>query len=125
MRNRFLVAALALAASVVSTGQPAFEVASVKPVAGDTLETRPTRSGGRITWTTDPWYLISYGWNLQLPFISGAIPHASIFRVDATTGADATEDQFRLMFQSLLKDRFKLVAHVITKEGDGYALSVG
>jgi uncharacterized protein (TIGR03435 family) len=126
MRNSLLVAALGLAASAVSTGQPAFEVASVKPVAGDILAARPTRSGGRITWTTDLWYLISYGWNLQFPFISGPIPgSASIFRVDATTDAEATEDQIRLMFQSMLKDRFKLVARVVTKEGDGYALSVG
>lgn len=104
---------------------PAFDVASVKPVAGDILATRPTRSGGRITWTTDLSYLISYGWNLRFPFISGAIPHASIFRVDAVTGADATDDEIRLMFQSLLKDRFKLVAHLVTKEADGYALSAG
>jgi uncharacterized protein (TIGR03435 family) len=104
---------------------PAFDAASVKPVAGDILATKPTRSGGRITWTTDLWYLISYGWNLRFPFISGAIPDASIFRVDAVTGAEATDDQIRLMFQSLLKDRFKLVAHLVTKEADGYALSVG
>ncbi len=104
---------------------PAFDVASVKPVAGDILATMPTRSGGRITWTTDLWYLVSYGWNLRFPFLSGAIPRASIFRVDATTDPAATDDQVRLMFQSLLKDRFKLVAHLVTKEADGYALSAG
>jgi uncharacterized protein (TIGR03435 family) len=104
---------------------PAFDVASVKPVAGDILATKPTRSGGRITWTTDLAYLISYGWNLRFPFISGAIPRASVFRVDATTDPAATDDQVRLMFQSLLKDRFKLVAHLVTNEAEGYALSVG
>jgi uncharacterized protein (TIGR03435 family) len=103
----------------------AFDVASVKPVAGDIVATKPTRSGGRITWTTDLWYLVSYGWNLPFPFISGAIPRASIFRVDAATDPAATDDQVRLMFQSLLKDRFKLVAHLVTKEAEGYALSVG
>jgi uncharacterized protein (TIGR03435 family) len=125
MRHSFLAALLVWVAPAVSSGQPAFEVASVKPVAGDILATRPTRSGGRITWTTDLSYLISYGWHLQFPFISGAIPHASIFRVDAATNPDATEDQVRLMFQSLLKERFKLVTHRVTKEADGYALSVG
>jgi uncharacterized protein (TIGR03435 family) len=105
---------------------PAFDVASVKPVAGSVMATKPTRAGGRITWTTDLFYLIGYAWNLQLPFISGPIPgSASIFRVDATTDAAATDDRIRLMFQSLLKDRFKMVAHRVTKEAEGYALSVG
>jgi uncharacterized protein (TIGR03435 family) len=109
-----------------AVNQPlAFDVASVKPVADGGSATKPTRVGGRITWTTDLSYLISYAWNLQFPFISGATPPASIFRVDATTDPAATEDQIRLMFQSLLHDRFKMVAHRVTKEGDGYALSVG
>jgi uncharacterized protein (TIGR03435 family) len=125
MRRSILTAVFGLAASSLSSAQPAFEIASIKPVAGDILATRPTRSGGRITWTTELSYLISYGWHLQFPFISGAIPHASIFRVDAVTDPDATEDQIRLMFQSLLKERFKLVTHQVTKEADGYALSVG
>jgi uncharacterized protein (TIGR03435 family) len=104
---------------------PAFDVASVRPVAGDIITTKPKRSGGRITWTSDLSYFISYAWNLQLPFISGAVPHASTFRLDATTDPAASDDQIRLMFQSLLKDRFKMVAHRITKEVDGYALTVG
>ena len=105
--------------------EPVFDVASVKPVADSVIATKPTRAGGRITWTTDLSYFISYAWNLQFPFISGAIPRASVFRMDATTDPAATDDQIRLMFQSLLKDRFKMVAHRVTKEADGYALSVG
>ena len=105
---------------------PVFDVASVKPVALDLLETRPTRTGGRITWTADLHYLIGYAWNIPLPFLSGTIPgSASIFRVEATMDPTASEDQVRLMMQSLLSERFKLVAHHVTKETDGYALTVG
>ncbi len=37
----------------------------------------------------------------------------------------ATGDQTRLMLQSLLKERFKMAAHLVAKEADGYALSIG
>ncbi len=116
-----------LCGSPVAQAQPeaSFEVASVKPVAGDIIATKPTRTGGKITWTSDLGYFVSYAWNLPFPFISGAIPRASVFRLDATFDPAATDDQVRLMFQSLLKDRFKTVAHRVTKEGDGYALSPG
>ncbi|MDR3704093.1 MAG: TIGR03435 family protein, partial [Candidatus Sulfopaludibacter sp.] len=34
------------------------------------------------------------------------------------------DDQIRLMFRSLLADRFHMVSHLETKEADGYVLSV-
>jgi uncharacterized protein (TIGR03435 family) len=107
---------------------PKFEVASVKPIPGDVMETRPTRSGGRFIWTTDLSYLISYAYHLDFNHISGAIPdqaHAPIVRVEATFDPAATEDQVRQMLLSLLKDRYRMVAHSVTKDSDGYALTIG
>jgi len=122
----FAAFTVALAAPPVRPQTPSFEVASVKPVTGGDLETRFKRSGGRVTWTTDFWYLIGYAYHLPLARISGAIPaEASIYRVEAKTAPSVTDAQLRQMFQSLLRDRFQLSAHVTTREENGYALSVG
>jgi len=103
-----------------------FDVASVKPVAQPWLQVFPQRAGGRITWTTDLHYLVGYAYHLQDWRISGPLPGSDyIYAVDATAAPAATEDQVRLMFQSLLADRFKMVAHRVTKEVEGYALTVG
>ena len=103
-----------------------FDVASVKPVVQPWLQVAPQRSGGRITWTTDLHYLVGYAYRLQDWRISGPLPGSDcIYAVDATAPPAATEDQVRLMFQSLLADRFKMAAHRVTKEVEGYALTVG
>jgi uncharacterized protein (TIGR03435 family) len=44
------------------------------------------------------------------------------FDVEARAAGDATKDQMRLMMQSLLADRFKLVVHRETHEGPVFAL---
>jgi bla regulator protein BlaR1 len=115
------------AQSQAQTAAPlSFDVASVKPVSQPWLQIAPQRSGGRITWTTDLHYLVGYAYHLQDWRISGALPGSDyIFAVDATTAPAATEDQIRLMLQSLLADRFKMAAHRVTKEVEGYALTVG
>jgi bla regulator protein BlaR1 len=102
-----------------------FEVASVKAVDQPWLETRPTRSGGRVYWSTDLQYVVGYAYKMQPFRISGPVPGSrNIYRFDVKTDPDATEDQIRLMFRSLLADRFHMVSHLETKEADGYVLSV-
>jgi uncharacterized protein (TIGR03435 family) len=115
------------AQSQAQTAAPlSFDVASVKPVDQPWLQVFPQRTGGRITWTTDLHYLVGYAYHLQDWRISGTLPGSDcIYAVDATMAPAATDDQVRLMFQSLLADRFKMVAHRVTKEVDGYALTVG
>jgi uncharacterized protein (TIGR03435 family) len=121
---RLLCALLAVCAS--ASGQsPSFEVASVKPSAVSWLEIRPQRSGGRISWTTDLPYLIGYAYHLDLSRISGPVPGSDyVFEIIATTDATASEDQVRLMFQSLLAERFKMQVHRETTEAEGLAISV-
>ena len=106
-----------------------FDVASVKvPLDQGVFGTRPRRSPGRFTWTTQLAYLIGYAYRLEWDRISGAsgtIPGwGGIYEVAATMSSKATEDQIRLMMRSLLSDRFKMVSHFETKNADGWALSV-
>jgi uncharacterized protein (TIGR03435 family) len=103
-----------------------FEVASVKANDDATyIWISPERSGGRIRYTTQLAGLIGYAYHLEGWRIEGDIPgYRRIYDVDAKTDADATEDQVRLMFQSLLADRFKMVVHRVTKDVEGYALTV-
>jgi len=102
-----------------------FEVASVKAVDQPWLETRPTRSGGRVYWTTDLQYIVGYAYKVQPFRISGPEPGSrNIYRFDLQTDPAATDDQIRLMFRTLLADRFHMVSHLETRETDGYALAV-
>jgi uncharacterized protein (TIGR03435 family) len=104
-------------------------VASLKgPLDQGVFETRPERSPGRFTWTTQLAYLIQYAYRMQDFRISGASGHipgyGDIYRVAATMPPSAAEDRIRLMLRSLLADRFQMVSHFVTKEADGWALSV-
>jgi uncharacterized protein (TIGR03435 family) len=103
--------------------QPRFELASIKP-GGDVFSTRPERTGGRIRWTTQLCYLIGYAYRLDFSRVSGSkcgLTHA----LEATFDPAATDDQVRLMAQSLLLDRFRMRAHRVTTEANGYALTIG
>lgn len=108
-----------------------FEVASVKfPTDQSILESRPRRTVGRFRWKTQLIYLLGYAyrmewWRISERPSSGSVSFGSIYEVEATTGPDATEDQERLMLQTLLIERFKMVAHRETKDAvQGYALTV-
>jgi uncharacterized protein (TIGR03435 family) len=121
-----LMFAIGLAAATAygqTAPQPRFEVASVKP-GGDIFSTRPARSVGRIRWTTQLCYLIGYAHRLDFSRVSS--PNCgSTYSIEATFDPSATDDQVRLMVQSLLRDRFKMRAHRVTTEADGYALVIG
>jgi uncharacterized protein (TIGR03435 family) len=102
-----------------------FDVATVKVSAEPFLQTTPNRTEGRIVWTTDLWYVIGYAYRLQPFRISGPIPgSSSIYTVEATFDRAASDDDVRAMFQAVLVDRFRMTSHVVTKDVDGYALSV-
>jgi uncharacterized protein (TIGR03435 family) len=80
------------------------------------------RSGGRISWTTNLGLLLRYAYNLPDWRIVRTDKDQSFYAIDATTDASASEDQVRLMLQTLLADRFKLISHREAKEVQGYAL---
>jgi uncharacterized protein (TIGR03435 family) len=109
-----------------------FEVASVKPddpnarsqvtnhqaqIAGDRVLARSSR-------ILD---LILFAYNVKPFQVSGntRLPNPpNLFDVDAKVEGSHSDDDVRLMFQSLLRDRFKLATHWETRTLDGYRLTV-
>jgi uncharacterized protein (TIGR03435 family) len=102
--------------------QPHFEVASIRP-GGDLFSTRPQRSPGRLTWTTQLVYLIGYAYGLDISRVNGQGTGA-VYSINAVFDAAATDGELRLMLQSLLADRFGMRFHRVVKEADGYAISI-
>jgi uncharacterized protein (TIGR03435 family) len=103
-----------------------FEVASVRTADMNTLraiQISPQRSGGRISWTTFLNIVVAYAEHLQTWQISGPIPQ-DVFVFQVETTPDATDEQVRQMFGALLADRFKMTEHRVTKDLDGFALTV-
>lgn len=123
IRLAHVITYLAATAAFGQTGgSPHFEVASIKP-GGGVFSTRPDRTVGRIRWTTQLCYLAGYAYNLDFSRVTG--PKCSaIYAIDATFDPAASDDQVRLMVQSLLADRFKMQSHRVSAEADGYALVV-
>lgn len=110
----------------------AFEIASVKPLPEpknwpwpEGFSSTPKRSGARLTWITSTRSLLYYAFHVQRwQAVLPAGLHDSFYAIDAQATEIATEPQVRIMFQTLLKDRFKLAAHRETRESNGYILVV-
>lgn len=118
--------------------QPAFEVASVKPVEGLRGQMYAfSSSGPRVRYIAyAAIHLVMEAYNLkdyQVTFASNAAPPSggeygmAYYDVEAKAeGVRArTRDEFRPMLQTLLADRFGLRVHREMKEIHGYALLVG
>ena len=122
-----LLSALPLFAQPQAQNKPlTFEVASVRLADMNTLsaiQISPQRSGGRISWTTFLNIVLAYAERLQTWQISGPIPQ-DVFVFQVETTPDATDEQVRQMFRALLADRFRMTAHRVTKDLDGFALTL-
>lgn len=118
--------------------QPAFEVASVKPVEG--LRGRMydfSSSGPRVRYVAYATiHLIMEAYNVkdyQVTFAPAAAPpsggeyHTAYYDIEAKGEGDhvRTRDEFRPMLQTLLADRFKLRVHREMKRIPAYVLLVG
>jgi len=122
----FASGALGAQPQPAAAARPSFDVASVKPANLTFLQLAPQRSGGLIRWSTGLNLVIEYAYHLQVWQIAGSpSTPGDLFAFEATTSAEATEEQVRLMFQSLLAERFKLEVHRETREQDGWALTLG
>ena len=120
-------------------GKMSFDVASVKPVQ---TRGRPTSNvtflgeayaptGGRFSATNTPLmnYMRFAFKDIKLayqtaPDLSGAPGwvRTDQYDIEARTQGNPTKDQMRLMMQSVLADRFKLVWHYQTRQVPVYAL---
>ncbi len=125
-----------LVAARAQQAKPEFEVASIRPsqvtgfrFGGDA----GTSTGG--PGTPDPGMyrctrctlatLISKAWNLQNYQLPGrASLGTTAFDVMARVQAGTTPDEFQIMLQNLLKDRFSLTGHFTEKALKGYHLAV-
>ncbi|HEX4138285.1 MAG TPA: TIGR03435 family protein [Bryobacteraceae bacterium] len=108
--------------------RPTFEVASVKPNTSNahTGYGRPT--GGRFSATnTSLKALVALAYKLPPYEVFGAPGWVESARYDIDARAAETsipDDQFRLMLQALLADRFKLAAHTETRDEPIYTLTI-
>ena len=133
--------ALTLTPRIVALAQtrPQFEVVSVRPAGPDSRSesgrSRPKdgtssqqRESGNFTYTGTvlieyiefAYGLKNYQWSPQ--------PPRSLYEsydINAKAGRPVSDQEARLMFQSLLEERFKLKLHRETKEASVYALVVG
>jgi len=106
-----------------------FEVASIKPSAPDGVVISRTQAtaGGRFTATGTVKYLIQYAYGVQDFQITGVPGWLASERYDIVAKAEtsANADQIKLMLQSLLAERFRLMLHRETRQLPVYALVVG
>jgi uncharacterized protein (TIGR03435 family) len=129
-----LVALLVMGASAQTETIPEFEVASIKPApppTGNMMMVR-MRGGpgsddpGRLDWqNVSLRNMLTNAFNLKEYQLQGPDwLNSERFDVSAKIPADTTREQFRLMLQKLLADRFKMTFHHETKEHAAYALTV-
>ena len=128
MRFSLVVMALTLAVAGVSSQSPAFEVASIKPNAGGSLNANAARVAGD-RYRAENVSLISLlrvAYAVQEFQIAGHPAWANVdrFDIDAKMEAGANSRDWPLMLQRLLADRFKLVVHRESREGPIYTLLV-
>jgi uncharacterized protein (TIGR03435 family) len=123
---RVLSAILLTGFAAAQTLPPAFEVASVKPAAGRSLDFR-ILPGGRlhITGLTVN-VILRQAYGVERYQIAGGPAWLDTDRYDIEAKADGepTKEQMLTMLQALLADRFSLKVHRESKEGNVFALTV-
>lgn len=113
-------------APVAAAARPEFEVASIKPnTSANGVATFPYPFGGRITATNvNLKILIEFAYKVRNFEISGGPGWIDSDRYNVTAKAAESNigvEQYQLMLQSLLADRFQLAVHRETKEMPVYA----
>jgi len=138
MRLRLFALGLTIGAVVLGAeAQPAFDVASVKIDNGEFVPgvTGRYRGGpgtsdpGRFSCTQQSLkFLTVMAYGVTFDQVTGPAWFNDVsgdkFTVIATMPPNTTKDQFRLMLQNLLKDRFGLVLHHESRDFPGYDLLI-
>jgi uncharacterized protein (TIGR03435 family) len=128
---RFRAVCPVVLAATVALAQPGappkFDVASIKPAAGDPCMCINTTPGGRVHATSMTLkFLVQMVYHVQDFQVSGSPPWLTSLRydIDAKTDAPAKDSEISVMLQQLLADRFQLVFHRETRELPVYALTL-
>ena len=74
--------------------------------------------------------ILTWAYNMRTYQITGSPDvisqlNSNFYDIVVNVPSGATQDQFRVMLQNLLTERFRLVLHHDTKEFDGYELVIG
>jgi len=142
-----LIAALAPLLALAQPTPTNFEAASVKPTdpksasansardAQATLRGGPgTADPGRISYanvTLQSVLITAYGVDCKVQaeecdqIVGPPWLRSGRYDIDAKIPAGTTTDQFRMMLQNLLAERFRMTVHHETRELPGYELTVG
>jgi uncharacterized protein (TIGR03435 family) len=129
MLAAFITVALHMGPTALAqTGDARFEVASIRlskdPAPGGDISITPGRFRGKdlaLQW------LILSAYRINSKFLSGELPSWTIaerYDIDARTAGPASEEQVLAALRELLKERFQLQEHRITKEEPVYFLTV-
>lgn len=133
MRRWWIAGALAVTTVVAleaQTTKPTFEVASVKKRESAVFQGFPPRSvrdHGIFTSVAETvTTLVQFAYNIRADLIvdGPAWARTDLFEVNARAGADVPSDQIRLMVQSLLDERFKLVIRREPREMQHFVMVV-
>jgi uncharacterized protein (TIGR03435 family) len=124
-----IIGAPSIRAQSAVAARPQFEVASVKPnTTNGRVDSFPLRSGDQIQMHNNQvGSMIMYAYHVYSYQIIGEtrLPDPwNWYDIDAKVEGTPTDEEIRLMFQSLLEDRFKLKVHHETKEMEVYKLEV-
>jgi uncharacterized protein (TIGR03435 family) len=123
----FTIAALGTLLSGAVSGQPAFEVASVRVNKSGESEPTGDAKNGRFTLHNCPMFVI-VARAYQVSFDRVVGPEwlkTERYDIDAKYAPDTTGENLWLMVQRLLAERFKLVVHHEQKPVTVWALVVG
>ena len=126
MQNRAISAMIVLAATGAALAQtrPAFEAASVKPNTTGAMGSRSNGSEGQVVMSNQTLKrLIERAYSVK-PFqvIGPSWMEDVRFDIAAKYPPDTKYEDRPLMLRTLLEDRFKLAAHLESREAPGYAL---
>jgi uncharacterized protein (TIGR03435 family) len=134
---RFAVLTTAFAAAALAQSTPAFEVASIRQVQptggapgmqghGVGRETIQVAPAGLIMRNATLRTMTRWAYRVTEYQVTGPDWITSQrFDLTAKAPGEASEEQLRVMMQTLLADRFKMSAHKQTKEMQAYVLQVG
>jgi len=124
---RSLAVALLLSATVLAQTEPTFDVASLKRNTSlNEYGGGGPRPGGRYRLTNmAARSMISVAWNIPISRVLGGAGWVAVdrFDLDATMKESATPDEIRAMLRALLRDRFKLAAHIEQRDLPVYLLA--
>ena len=115
---------LSILFAAIACAQPAFEVASIKPsISGDGNESTNTTNDSLTMRNVSLRHIIQDAYNLKRYTLTAPDWVDNLrFDINAKAEGKTKPDDFRVMLQSLLKERFQLKAHREPKTMSAYAL---